>query len=751
MKKFTIALIGNPNAGKTTLFNALTGSHQRVGNWPGVTVDKKTGYFEIGEYHVEIVDLPGIYSLSTLDEASAIDEKIAVEYLLEDEADLIVNVLDANNLERNLYLTTQLLELNKPTILAVNMSDIAKKRGIKVDIKQLEKELDCPTLPLISSRRHGIAELEIAIINTWNNKQPDNIKVKYPPALSNQIGELANQIKNKYAYFTAIRLLEEDATISKHVKPKITAQVTAIQNKMTNELNEDADILIADARYGMIHKIVQTAVKTTAIKTTVTTAIDRVILNRVLGIPIFLGVMYLMFMFAINIGGAFQDFFQIGSDAIFVHGLAHLLVSWHFPPWLIMLLSSGAGKGINTTLTFIPVLAAMFFFLAVLESTGYMARAGFVVDRLMCAIGLPGKSFVPMLIGFGCNVPAIMATRTLDNQRDRILTIMMTPFMSCGARLAIYAVFTAAFFPKGGQNIVFILYLTGILVAVITGLILRKTLLQGEQSSLVMELPPYHLPTLRNITIQSWHRLKSFIIKAGKIIIPVCIIVSALNTFNTDGSINFNHPSKHSVLATIGRTITPVLKPIGIQQNNWPATVGLVTGIMAKEVVVGTLNTLYNEFSGTKTTRKETYSFTAELKTALLSIKQNLQSFITDLGNPINIKSTTNQINGVYGKMYKRFNGPIGAFAYLLFVLLYFPCIPAIATIFKELNWRWATFSMFWNTGIAYFVATLFYQVATFTKDPAAASFWIILMLSIFLSTVLIMRFHSKNMLPKEQ
>lgn len=750
MKKFTIALIGNPNAGKTTLFNALTGSHQRVGNWPGVTVDKKTGYFEIGEYHVEIVDLPGIYSLSTLGEASAIDEKIAVEYLLKDEADLIVNVLDANNLERNLYLTTQLLELNKPTVLAVNMSDIAKKRGIKVNIKQLEKELGCPTLPLISSRRHGIAELEIAIINTWNNKQHNNVKVEYPPVLSSQINELAGQIKNKYAYFTAIRLLEDDTTISEHAKPKITAQVTAIQNKTTKELNEDTDILIADARYGMIHKIVQTAVKTTAIKTTVTAAIDRVVLNRVLGIPIFLGVMYLMFMFAINIGGAFQDFFQIGSDAIFVHGLAHLLVNWHFPPWLIMLLSSGAGKGINTTLTFIPVLAAMFFFLAILEGTGYMARAGFVVDKLMCAIGLPGKSFVPMLIGFGCNVPAIMATRTLDNQRDRILTIMMTPFMSCGARLAIYAVFTAAFFPKGGQNIVFILYLTGIFVAVITGLILRKTLLQGEQSSLVMELPPYHLPTLRNIALQSWHRLKSFIIKAGKIIIPVCIIVSALNTFNTDGSINFNHPSNHSVLATIGRTITPVLKPIGIQQNNWPATVGLVTGIMAKEVVVGTLNTLYTELSNTKATQRETYSFTAELKTALLSIKQNLQSFITDLGNPTNPKLTANQASGVYGKMYKRFNGPIGAFAYLLFVLLYFPCIPAIAAIFKELNWRWATFSMFWNTGIAYFVATLFYQVATFTEDPAAASFWIILMLSIFLSTVLIMRWRSKSMPTKE-
>jgi ferrous iron transport protein B len=394
----------------------------------------------------------------------------------------------------------------------------------------------------------------------------------------------------------------------------------------------------------------------------------------------------LMFFFAINIGGIVQDYFQVGSNAIFVTGFAHLLTNWQFPNWLITILSTGLGKGINTTVTFIPVLTAMFIFLAILEGTGYMARAGFVIDRVMCAIGLPGKSFVPMLIGFGCNVPAIMAARTLENRRDRILTIMMTPFMSCSARLAIYAVFTAAFVPTGRQNIVFALYIIGILVAIVTGLILRKTILMGVQSSLIMELPPYHLPTIHDILVQTWCRLKSFICKAGKVIIPACIIIAALNTT--------------SLLETAGHKITPVLKPMGIQQNNWPATVGLISGVAAKEIVVASLNTLY----------------------AKVNAKPMLR------------------YKGMYGQMYERFAGQIGAFAYLLFVLLYFPCIPALATMFQELGWRWATFSMLWNTGIAYSVATVFYQAATFTINPVYAATSISIISIIFLAIVLTMR-----------
>jgi ferrous iron transport protein B len=552
---------------------------------------------------------------------------------------VIINVIDANNLERSLYLTTQLLELNIPVILAVNMLDVAKKRGITIDIKKLSVALGCPAAGVIATKKEGINGLKDTILDS---RLRGNDKINYPTEIKQAINFLTNNIDNKEAYFLSIRLLEDDLLARQKVPAEILAQAKKSQQ-----------------------------------------------LNRILGIPIFLAVMYLMFFFAVNIGGIAQDYFQKSSDVIFVSGFAHLLSGWQLPPFLIAILTTGLGKGINTTLTFIPVLTTMFLFLALLEATGYMARAGFVVDRLMCAIGLPGKSFVPMLIGFGCNVPAIMASRTLENKRDRILTIMMTPFMSCTARLAIYAVFTAAFFPHGRQNIVFALYVIGILVAVLTGLILRKTILSGRQSALVMELPTYHLPTIRDVLFQTWCRLKAFICKAGKVIIPACIIISLLN--------NIHINNKDSLLATAGKKVTPILKPIGIEQNNWPATVGLVTGVIAKEVVVATLNTLYKAH------------------------------------------------NGIYGQMYERFNGKAAAFAYLLFVLLYFPCIPALATILQELGWRWATFSMLWNTGIAYCTATVFYQTVTFTDHPIYAGISLSAIIIAFLSVVLTMRWLSKK------
>ncbi len=698
MKQLTVGLIGNPNSGKTTLFNALTGAHQMVGNWPGVTVERKSGYFESENHHVEIVDLPGIYSLSVTSEEIALDERIAAEYMLSDNADLIINVLDANNLERNLYLTTQLLELDVPVILAVNMLDIAKKRGITIDVDKLSSVFNCPVIGLVASKMQGVSELKTNIINTFNKPQKKQLPFTYPAEIDQAISSLVSEIKSKHGYFLAVRLLEDDVLAKQKISAQVLKLVQQYKQAISSKLNEDVDILIADTRYGMIHELVkQVVTESVHIKTTITAAIDRIVLNRILGIPIFLIVMYLMFLFAVNVGGILQDYFQVGSNAVFVHGFAHLLLNWNIPNWLIAILTSGLGKGINTVITFIPVLTTMFIFLALMEGTGYMARAGFVVDRVMTAIGLPGKSFVPMLIGFGCNVPAIMAARTLENKRDRILTIMMTPFMSCSARLAIYAVFTAAFFPKGRQNIVFALYLAGILIAIVTGLILRKTILRGRQSTLVTELPPYHLPTLPNVLMQTWCRLKMFLFKAGKVIIPACVIIGALNTINID--------SKHSLLATAGREITPILKPVGIQQDNWPATVGLMTGVVAKEVVVATLNTLY----------------------------------------AVDSYSVSDKYKGLYGQMYQRFDGQAGAFAYLLFVLLYFPCIPALATIFHELGWRWASFSMLWNTGIAYCTATLFYQAVTFDEHPKYATISIIVVLMVFLSVVLTMRWTSKK------
>ncbi len=755
-KTLTIGLIGNPNSGKTTLFNALTGSRQYVGNWSGVTVDRKSGYFEHDEHLIQIVDLPGIYSLSIPSESGSLDERIAVEYILSNQANLIVNVINANNLERNLYLTTQLLELQIPVILAVNMSDIAKKHGSIIDLEQLSQTLGIPTVALVSTKKTGLPELKNAIIHAASIKKSSSQFINHCPKIASTIKNLTDKITQqnqefRHAYFLAVRLLEGDSLALKKINSETQKFIKQQQEHLSKTLNEDCDILLADARYTAIHELVEKVKKTTPINKTLTTFLDRIALNRLLGIPIFLFVMYLMFLFTITIGGAFQDFFEISSNAVFVQSTAHLLTHWGAPNWLITLLAAGLGKGITTTLTFIPIIGSLFLFLSFLENSGYISRAAFVIDRFMSSIGLPGKSFVPMIIGFGCNVPAVMAARTLENKRDRILTIMMTPFMSCGARLAVYAIFTAAFFPKGGQNIVFLLYFIGILMAILTGFVLRKTILSGQKTPLIMEMPPYHLPTIRNLIFPAWHRLKAFIFKAGKIIIPACLLLGALNTINIKSTANVNQIdqlNQQSLPAVIGQKITPIFSPMGIKKTNWPATVGLITGVMAKEVVVATLNTLYAQTGQLKTPKGKTpFSLRNELDKAFLSLSTNFSHLFTlniyhRLTNPRPHQAhLLNQ--KIYGQMYQRFDGPIGAFAYLLFVLLYFPCIATVAAIRRELNWGWMMFSAVWTTGIAYCAAVLFYQTATFYRHPINSILWVLGIIIALTATIFGLR-HSK-------
>ncbi len=722
----TIGLVGNPNCGKTTVFNALTGARQHVGNWPGVTVERKSGFFNYQNKTVEVVDLPGTYSLTIVSESSSIDERIACEYILNKNADVIINILDAGNLERNLYLTTQLIEMQVPVIVVVNMMDVAKQRNLRISLDALEKELGCPVLPLEAHKNKGIKELKQMIAYVAKSLRPSDKKIIYPAVLNDMINTISQRIMpsvaekySKQTTWIALRLLEDDIFVRRLIASDVLQAVPHYQKQIRESLNEDADILLADTRYRFIQQLIkQCVVKSTEKTLNWTARLDRIVLNRLFGIPIFLGVMYVMFLFAINIGGAFQDFFDIGSSTIFVDGLGHGLSSLGAPAWLTALLANGVGKGINTTVTFIPVIGAMFLFLAFLEDSGYMSRAAFVVDRLMRAMGLPGKSFVPMIIGFGCNVPAVMATRTLDNKRDRILTVMMSPFMSCGARLAIYAVFTAAFFPVGGQNVVFALYLIGIGMAMLTGLVLRKTILQGDPAPLVMELPPYHMPHMKTLCLHAWQRLKSFLFRAGKLIVPICILIGALNALNIDGTINTGDGDTRSLLSMIGQWITPIFAPMGIHQDNWPATVGLVTGILAKEVVVGTLNTLYSQLGHLNNVQATVFSFWGGLHDALLSIPANLAQLGHALGNPVVAKAPVHTLNqGVYGLMYQRFDGRIGAMAYLLFVLLYFPCISTTAAMVRELNRRWTVFSVIWTTGIAYCVAVAFYQIATFTLE----------------------------------
>jgi ferrous iron transport protein B len=753
----TIALVGNPNCGKTTLFNALTGSRQHVGNWPGVTVDRKSGFFIHQHIRFEVVDLPGVYSLMVTSETAAVDESVACQFILQQEADVVVNIVDGSNLERHLYLTMQLIEMGVPLIVVVNMMDVAKTRGFHLQLDLLSSFLGCPVVPLQANKGKGLTELKNKLLNSIATEGPKGLQhtpaIPYVAPLPQLIKELAGLISQtkpdlaSLAHFSpewlASRLLEDDLYAKKQVMPELLPSVVSFQEKIREEQGEDADILLADARYRFIHEIVSNCLtRVSAERATWTSYLDKIILNRFLGLPLFLAMMYFLFFFAINIGGAFQDFFDIASNTIFVDGFSQLLLSLGFPKMVVALLASGVGKGLNTTITFIPVIGALFLFLSFLEDSGYMARAAFVVDRLMRAFGLPGKAFVPMIVGFGCNVPAVMAARTLENKRDRILTIMMSPFMSCGARLAIYAVFTAAFFPASGSKVVFALYLIGIMMAVLTGVILRKTLLYGQPAPLVMELPPYHFPQVRTLFLHAWQRLKTFIFRAGKLIVPICVFIGMLHLLNLDGTLNQGEGDAHSILAALGRFMTPIFAPMGIHQDNWPATVGLVTGILAKEVVVGTLNTLYSQMAHFMTLSSGSFHLWDNLYAALLSIPDNFRQLGQAAVHPFSAAAPSHTLNQVaYGVMYQHFDGKIGAFSYLLFVLLYFPCVSTTAAMLRELDYRWAIFSILWMSSVAYGAAVIFYQAATLAQHPSSSLLWIAGILLLFAGVIASLRF----------
>jgi ferrous iron transport protein B len=758
MKQLVIGVVGNPNCGKTTLFNVLTGTRQRVGNWPGVTVDRKEGFYKHEGRDIELVDLPGIYSLDVAPGTTSLDEQIAQDYILSGEADLIVNIVDASNLERNLYLTTELLEMEVPLVVALNMMDIAERRNIKIDVPALSQQLGVPVVPISAAKHYGIEDLKWAIDKAAEDKHIPTLRVEYPAAIEQALTELLPAVTERlpdniksHAHWVALKLLENDSMATQWVGNDVNKTVAHLVEQIEEDLDEDVDILVADSRYAFIATVIEETVKKTAqVTRTVSDKIDKIVLNRVLGIPIFLAVMYLMFMFTINIGGAFIDFFDILFGTFFVDGFGVLLRAIGLPEALVTLIAGGLGGGIQVVATFIPIIGFLYLFLSFLEDSGYMARAAFVMDRFMRFIGLPGKSFVPMIVGFGCNVPAIMATRTLENQRDRFLTILMNPFMSCGARLPVYALFAAAFFQVGGQNVVFGLYLIGIAVAVITGLIMKNTLLHGEASPFVMELPPYHMPTLQGILLRTWDRLNSFMFRAGKVIVPMVVVLTFLNAWGTDGSFG-NENSDKSVLSEIGRTLTPAFEPMGIHEDNWPATVGIFTGVMAKEAVVGTLDAIYTQLAEAEAgikTEQEAFSLWGGIAEAFATIPANLAEVSNNLLDPLglnigDVSDTTAAASeqgvsaGTFGAMATRFDGKIGAFAYLLFILLYFPCAAATAAIYRETNMRWTIFVASWTTGLAYMFATVFYQLATFAQHPVTSAAWTVGLLFMFALTVL--------------
>jgi ferrous iron transport protein B len=787
-EQITIALAGNPNSGKTTIFNALTGSHQRIGNWPGVTVERKEGRFipnpmeriladpflpqqegPAASVHVatgtgtasdaestqyRVVDLPGIYSLA----ASSEDEAVARNYLLSADADLVVNVVDASNLQRNLFLTLQLLEMGLPVIVVLNMMDMAGKKGIEIDVDHVSSHLGCPVIACTAIRDRELSALrgevhQRAVAAHRNAREHagrsewSGDRIHYPAAVERVLEQIVPQLEHLSELtratprWLALKLLEGDPWVTSRVAENSQLSYDAIDEiteRLTRELGEELDIVLADAKYGFIHGLSRHITRRKVDRQSITERIDRVVMNRFAAIPIFLAAMYAVFWFTMSIGGAFIDFFDIAFGTVFVDGFASLLGTIGAPQWLIGILAGGIGAGIQTVATFVPIIFAMFLALALLEDSGYMARAAYVMDRFMRSIGLPGKSFVPMMVGFGCTVPAIMGTRTLDSKRDRFTTIFMSPNMSCGARLPVYALFAAAFFAGRSGAIVLSLYVAGIVVAVLTGLLLKLTMFRGEASHFVMELPPYHAPRVRFVLGQAWDRLRLFVIRAGITITVIVTILSAMNTLGTDGTIG-NEDSPGSVLSAVGRAITPVFTPMGVEQDNWPATVGIFTGIFAKEAVVGTLSSLYIQGAGDD--GEQDVDIGAGLLEAVSTIPANLSGVFGGLSDPLGLgvvgteeaelaeEIGTEQT--IFAVLRQNFS-PAGAYAYLLFVLLYFPCVAAMAAAIREMGAPLGIVLGVYSTVLAWSVATLFYQLATTPQvTPVAVAVGLILLLII--------------------
>ncbi|MBL4900567.1 MAG: ferrous iron transport protein B [Colwellia sp.] len=697
------ALVGFANSGKSTLFNLLSSSNknaaqQNVGNFSGITVAAKKTAIQLNSVETFLSDLPGLSSLTKRGEQGQ-DLTISQEFIKNNDIDCLINVVDVNQISRQLYLTIQLIELGVPMIVVLNKVD--RQKHELVDVDKLSDELGCPVIALSAHDKKalGLLEQKLLLVQKEFTQQS---QVSKP----------------------------QKADESKNIPVESSSEIQARQDTVADILSR------SNASGGGAH---------------FSDSLDNFVLHPLTGIPVFLGMMYLLFMFAINVGSAFIDFFDILSGTIFVDYPLHFLTPLGLPQWSLTIVE-GIGSGIQTVATFIPVIACLFIGLSLLENSGYLARAAFVVDSLMQKIGLPGKAFVPLIVGFGCTVPAVMSARVLDSERERITTIMMSPFMSCGARLPVYALFAAAFFPESGQNLVFLLYLIGIAAAIFTGFLLKKTVLSGTSSLNIMELPPYELPKISTISKRVWQRTYGFVTGAGKTIVIVVCILNFLNSIGTDGS--FGHQdSEKSILSQSAHVVMPLLAPMGIKEENWQAGVGIITGIFAKEVLVATFNSLY---SPSNSVGGEAPSLTTSWYEAIGSIKENLLGIAPDdpLGIDVGDLSDLEQVAkdqdvelSTYQVMQAAFAGQLGAFSYLLFILLYTPCVAAMGAIKSEVGTRWAGFAAIWSFLLAYLMATLCFQVGNFFVAPLMASISITLVLLCFAGVYFWLKYQGRKVL----
>ena len=662
-RELNVVFVGNPNCGKTSLFNIASGAHERVGNYSGVTVDAKVGHFDFEGYHFNLVDLPGTYSLS----AYTPEELYVRKYIIERHPDIIINVVDASNLERNLYLTTQLIDMDVPMIMALNMYDELRESGNKLDMHQLGTLLGVPIVPTVGKTGEGVRELfsQIIAISEGRQKIARHIHVNHGALLEANIAKVEELIRqnpephqNYSARFLAIKMLENDRQVEGIVRQldnqaDILAVRDACQTAIKNEIGEDCESAITDAKYGYVQgALKETFQKVRRYNRLMTKRIDAVVTHQVWGYPIFLLLMYLMFFCTFNVGQYPMDWIDAA-----VEWLGQQVGTWMPDGPLKDLITDGIISGVGGVIVFLPNIMILYAFISWMEDSGYMARAAFIMDKIMHRMGLHGKSFIPMIMGFGCNIPAIMATRTIEDRKSRLITMLIIPLMSCSARLPVYIIIIGAFFPKNSALILLAMYVIGILMSVLMAKLFSRFIVRGESSPFVMELPPYRMPSLKSVGRHTWEKGKQYLKKMGTTILVASIVVWALSYFPHHAGMSEEQQMELSYIGQIGKAIEPVIHPCGLL---WKEGVAIVTGVGAKEIVASTMSVLY------------------------------------------------------HGDIASSGLTPLAAFCFMLFVLLYMPCIPACIGIRNESGrWKWAGFTILYTTLLAWLVSMLVFQLGS--------------------------------------
>lgn len=716
-----VAVAGNPNAGKSTLINAIAGSRLQVGNWPGVTVEKKTAFLDHAGQQIKLVDLPGTYSLSPYTQ----EEIISRDYLVHEKPDVIVNVVDATNLERNLYLTLQLMELEIPVVIALNIYDEAEAKGYRFDLEMLSSMLGTTVVPTTATRGEGVKALMTAALaaaeRPWESRPKpipygDDIERAADAVVNGLNRELPEALQQYPPRWFALKLIERDPTVLELLAmPADSRIISRATEHLRTAHGEDTEALMADARYAQAAGLTREVLRKPDIrKREITEKIDAVVLNRFFGIPIFLAAMWVMFKLTFDLSKPFADWLGAMISGPFNRLAEALLGALQAPAWTASLVTDGIIAGVGSVLVFVPVIFAMMFFISFLEGSGYMARAAFVMDRAMHTIGLHGKSFIPMLLGFGCNVPAIYATRTLENPKDKALTALLIPLASCGARLPVYVVFIGTFFAAHAGTVLWSLYVMGIVLAIAVGMVFKRTLFKGEAPMFIMELPPYRMPSMKSLMIHTWEKGKHFLIKAGTYILAVSILV----WFMLNMPLGVEE-KKDSWLGQVGQVVAPALKPLGF--GSWEAGSSLIAGLVAKEIVVGTMGEIYGKKTE-EAKKEEPLSIGEEFARIGTSLGEAFVAAGSNVISTFGIATMTAEEDEDKAKermplreaLQQQFT-PLSAYAFIAFVLLYMPCaVVAVAMRHEFGTWKWYGIAFAYQMALAWTVAFVIYQSGTF-------------------------------------